>query len=68
MTETIRIGRHVVEITHPEKLLFSRPPVSKLALARQYEAVAAVMLPHVRGRPLALEAYPQGVDSHGFLP
>jgi bifunctional non-homologous end joining protein LigD len=66
VSETIRVGRREIEISHPEKALFTRPTVTKLALARHYEQVAEAMLPHVRDRPLALESYPQGTDARGF--
>jgi bifunctional non-homologous end joining protein LigD len=66
MTETLRVGRHAVEITHPDKALFTQPTITKLDLARHYERVAGAMLPHVRGRPLALQAYPQGIEGSGF--
>jgi bifunctional non-homologous end joining protein LigD len=66
MTDTIEIGGHEVEITHPERELFKRPTITKLDLASHYQAVAAAMLPHVRGRPLALQAYPHGIDGPGF--
>jgi bifunctional non-homologous end joining protein LigD len=66
-TEVIPIGRRRVEITHPDKVMFTRPAVTKLALARHYENVAAAMLPLVRGRPLALESFPQGTDARGFF-
>src|SRR5262249_34549563 len=62
----IRCGRREIEITHPDKPLFSDPVVTKLDLARHYERVAEVMVPHVRDRPLALESYPQGTDARGF--
>jgi bifunctional non-homologous end joining protein LigD len=64
---TIRCGRRTIEITHPDKALFTEPTITKLDLARHYEAVAEVMLPHVRGRPLALESYPQGTGQRGFF-
>src|ERR687894_1693428 len=56
-----------VEVSHPEKLLFTDPGVTKADLARHYDAVAGAMLPHLRGRPLALQAFPQGVDGKGFF-
>ncbi len=65
--ETVRVGGHTIEITHPDKVMFTRPPVTKRDLARHYEQVTAAMLPHVRGRPLALESYPQGTDQRGFF-
>ena len=55
MNETIRIGRQTITITHADKALFTSPTVTKLDLAHHYEAVAPAMLPHVRGRPLALQ-------------
>lgn len=47
-------------------MLFARPRVTKLALARYYERVGAAMLPHVRGRPVAMEVYPEGIGGEGF--
>ena len=52
-------------ITHPDTLLF--PGVSKADLADYYEAVAAAMLPHLRGRPLAMQRFPEGIDGDGFI-
>lgn len=67
MSLEIRSGRRRVGITHPEKPLFTDPEVTKRDLAHHYEQVAAAMLPHVRGRPLAMEVFPQGVDERGFF-
>ena len=64
--ETIRVGRRDLEITHPDKALFDRPRVTKLDLARHYERVGEAMLPHVRGRPVALEAFPRGIEGGGY--
>lgn len=53
-----------VEISRPDKELF--PGVTKLDLARYYERVAEVMLPHLRGRPVNMQRYPDGVDGPSF--
>jgi bifunctional non-homologous end joining protein LigD len=53
-------------ITHPEKVLFPEDGITKGELAAYYEAVAPVMLPHVRGRPVTLERYPSGIGAKGF--
>jgi bifunctional non-homologous end joining protein LigD len=63
----VRVGRRTVELTHPDKVLFERPAVTKLDLVQHYEAVAEAMLPHLRDRPLALQAFPQGIDGKGFF-
>jgi bifunctional non-homologous end joining protein LigD len=67
MTEVLRVGRRQVRVTHPDKLMFPKARVSKLDLARHYERVAPVMLPYVSGRPLALQAFPDGIDAQGFF-
>jgi bifunctional non-homologous end joining protein LigD len=66
-SKAILIGRRTIEISHPAKALFRRPTITKLTLARYYEHVAEAMVPHVRDRPLALQAFPQGIDGHGFF-
>jgi bifunctional non-homologous end joining protein LigD len=64
---TLRVGRREVRLSHPSKRLFNHPPVTKLQLARHYERVAEVMLPHLKDRPLALEAFPAGIERRGFF-
>jgi len=67
VSETIVIGRRRVSISHPDKALFSDPLITKRQLAHYYQEVAAAMVPHVRDRPLALQAFPNGIDAPGFF-
>jgi bifunctional non-homologous end joining protein LigD len=53
-------------ITHPDKILFPDDGITKGDLARYYEAIAPVMLPHLAGRPVTLERYPNGIGQKGF--
>ena len=53
-------------ITHPEKVLFPEDGITKGDLAAYYEAMAPVLLPHLRGRPLTMERYPSGIGKKGF--
>ena len=53
-------------ITHPEKVLFPDDGITKRELAAYYQAVAPVMLPHLRGRPVTMERYPAGIGRKGF--
>jgi bifunctional non-homologous end joining protein LigD len=57
----------VITITHPDKLLFPADGITKAELARYYETVAPVMLPHLRGRPVTMERFPGGIDAKGFI-
>ena len=54
-------------ITHPEKVLFPDAGITKGELAAYYEAIAPVMLPHIRLRPVTMERFPAGIDKEGFL-
>jgi bifunctional non-homologous end joining protein LigD len=53
-------------ITHPDKVLFPEEGITKGDLAAYYEAIAPVMLPHLRGRPVTMERYPAGIGQQGF--
>jgi bifunctional non-homologous end joining protein LigD len=53
-------------ITHPEKVLFPDDGITKGDLAAYYEAMAPVILPHLRGRPVTMERYPAGIGQKGF--
>lgn len=54
-------------ITHPEKILFPGDGITKGELASYYEAIAPVMLPHLRRRPITMERYHRGIGSPGFF-
>lgn len=53
-------------ITHPEKVLFPEDGITKGDLAAYYTAIAPVMLPYLRGRPVTMERYPRGIGEKGF--
>lgn len=53
-------------ITHPEKVLFPDDGITKGDVAAYYEAIAPLMLPHLRGRPVTMERYPAGIGKKGF--
>ncbi len=55
-----------VRITNGDRVLYPRVGVTKLDVARYYEAVAAHVLPHVVGRPLTIVRCPQGLAAACF--
>jgi bifunctional non-homologous end joining protein LigD len=66
-TESIKVGRRAVEISNAGKLLFPDDGITKLDVARYYRRVADAMLPHVRGRPVSMRRFPEGVKREGFI-
>jgi bifunctional non-homologous end joining protein LigD len=49
-----------VRLTHPDRVLYRDQAITKLGLARYYEAVADWIVPHVSDRPLSLVRCPEG--------
>lgn len=60
-----------VDVSHPDKVLLPAreggEQVTKADLAQYWEAVAATVLPHLAGRPLTLQRFPDGLDAGGFV-
>lgn len=54
------------DISNPDKLLFPEAGILKRDLVQYYERIASTMLPYVRGRPLTMERYPEGLSEEGF--
>lgn len=67
MSETVRLGRHTVEISHPDKVYFPDDGLTKAGLVGYYRRIADVMLPYLRDRPTTLHRFPDGIDGDGFF-
>jgi DNA ligase D-like protein (predicted polymerase) len=65
--ETLTIDGHEVEITHPDKLYFSRQvKLTKLDLVHYYLAIAPGALNGIRDRPIVLKRFVNGADEPAF--
>ncbi len=51
-----------VKLGNPDKVLFPRDGIPKREVWDYYTEIAGVMLPHLAGRPLTLQRYPNGID------
>ncbi len=56
-----------VEVSRPEKVLFPDSGITKGELADHYRRVARFMLPHIKGRPISMQRFPDGIGGHGFF-
>jgi bifunctional non-homologous end joining protein LigD len=56
----------LVNITHPDRLIWPRLKVSKAALAGYVEEVGERLLPHLAKRPLSLVRCPDGAEGKCF--
>ncbi|WP_028081052.1 DNA ligase D [Solimonas soli] len=53
--------------THPQRLIFTAPAISKAEIGVLYADIAAQILPGIVGRPLALLRCPDGVGGECFF-
>lgn len=65
--EILRIDGRDVDITRPGKILFPEDGITKGDLIRYYQRISPWMLPHLEGRPLALQRFPDGIHKPGFF-
>jgi bifunctional non-homologous end joining protein LigD len=63
----LRVAVAGVTISHPERVIYPRQGVTKLALAHYYEDIADWILPHLSERPLSILRCPQGLEQECFF-
>jgi bifunctional non-homologous end joining protein LigD len=63
---TRRYGRHSVETSNEDKVLFPDAGLTKGDLIDHYERAWEWMRPFLRDRPLVMQRFPDGIDEEGF--
>jgi bifunctional non-homologous end joining protein LigD len=56
-----------VRLTSPDRVLFPDDGITKSDLFQYYDAVAPVLVPHLRGRPFTMKRYREGIAGQGFF-
>jgi bifunctional non-homologous end joining protein LigD len=67
MTRRLQVNGLVVEVTHPDRVLFPADGITKAELVDYYRLVARWMGPHLADRPANLQRFPDGIDRPGFF-
>jgi bifunctional non-homologous end joining protein LigD len=67
MTETKRAGRRTIKVSNLEKVFWPDAGFTKGDLIDYYQAIAPVMVPHVRDRMMTLERFPDGIKGERFF-
>jgi bifunctional non-homologous end joining protein LigD len=63
---TIEIEGRQLALSNLEKVLYPAVGFTKAQLIDYYARIAPVLLPHLRGRPLTMKRYPEGVGKFFF--
>ncbi len=61
----VEVDGKSLRLTHLSKVMFPDDGFTKAALL-YYQTVAPLLLPHLRGRPLTLKAFPHGVKERPY--
>ncbi|MBB5933979.1 DNA polymerase domain-containing protein [Streptomyces zagrosensis] len=61
------MGKRVLRITRPQKVLFPDDGITKADLVEHYRAVARRALPELRGRPVMMERHPDGIAGRPLM-
>jgi bifunctional non-homologous end joining protein LigD len=64
---TLTIDGHTLKFTNLPKLYYPDDGVAKRDVLNYYAAVADLILPHLKDRPLSLKRYPNGIKEQFFF-
>ena len=64
---SVSVGARSLSLSNLDKVLWPRDGYTKGDLIAYYRAVARWAVPHLRGRPLTLERFPNGIDGESFF-
>lgn len=62
----MELDGHRLRLSNLDKVLYPDTGFTKADVIHYYSRIAPAMLPHLRGRPLTLRRYPNGVDGESF--
>ena len=65
-TTEVEVEGRRLTLSNLEKVLYPQAGFTKAQLIDYYVRIAPVLLPHLRGRPLTMKRYPDGVDGELF--
>ena len=62
-----QVGKRQIELSNLTKVLFPDDGITKAHLIEYYLHIAPTILAHVKGRPLSLVRYPEGIGGQSFF-
>ncbi|MCZ9291653.1 ATP-dependent DNA ligase [Corynebacterium lehmanniae] len=65
--QRVRVGGRELTVSNLDKVLYPATGTTKADVMRYYQAVADVLVPQVRRRPVTRKRWPEGVDKQSFF-
>ena len=62
-----QVGKQSLKFTNLNKVFYPQEGFTKRDVINYYDSVAALILPHLRDRPLSLKRYPNGIEQEFFF-
>jgi bifunctional non-homologous end joining protein LigD len=66
-SQLVQVGRRKIELSNLEKVLYPADHILKAELIEYYLRLAPTILAHLKGRPLSVVRYPDGIDGERFF-
>jgi len=64
--EQIKVGSRTIEVANLDKVMFPDEGITQGDLMDYYRRVSETMLPYLKGRPLTMQRFPDGIGEEGF--
>ena len=65
-SQWVEVGKRKLELSNLKKILFPRDGILKAEVIEYYLKIAPTILSHIKGRPLTLVRYPDGIEGGMF--
>src|ERR1043165_6583183 len=66
-SQIAQVGKRKLELSNLEKVLFPEDHIVKAQLIEYYLKIAPTILAHIKGRPLSVVRYPDGIGGESFF-
>jgi bifunctional non-homologous end joining protein LigD len=66
-SQIAQVGKRHIELSNLTKILFPADHILKAHLIEYYLKIAPTILAHLKGRPLSLVRYPDGIEGESFF-
>jgi bifunctional non-homologous end joining protein LigD len=63
----VRVGQYIVNISNVDKVMFPEDGITKGDLVEYYMRIAETMVPHMEGRPISMQRFPEGIHGEWFF-